>query len=177
MKVKLKKAYNFTVDQIHEVFNKNTDHDGYFYDQIIRDVEQQYAKIPMGIPIDEYLYETLMNIESLDMEKRQQEILSAIPAILDGKNTKVLSYMNFLPFGTFSEQEAWKGMKEYVKNNIQDFFVIHVDEDMPLKEDERSVISCKLVRTYLSRTWKQGMNFYVFVQKDGVKSIAIGTQK
>lgn len=177
---KLKKVYFFTKEQIYDVFNKNTDHDWYFFEQIIRDVEQQYAKIPMGISVNEYLYTTLMSIENLDLEQRKQDIITTVGDILDGQNTRLLSYMDFIPSGTFSQDDAWKNMKEYVKNDVQDFFVIHIDEDVAIdtnnKKDKERITS-KLIQHYISRSRMSGINFFVFVQKNGMKRIAIWVQK
>lgn len=176
----LKNIYFFTEDQIYDVFNKNTDSDWYFFEQIIRDVEQQYAKMQMDIPINEYLYENLMSINSLDITKRQEEITDNIHEILDWDDVKNLSYMDFLPHNTFSEEMAWKKMKEYVKQHVQDFFVVRIDEDVAINKESRqdkSRIDSKLIQKYISWSSMQGINFFVFVQKDWTKRIAIGVQK
>lgn len=177
---KLKKTYLFTQQQLYDVFHKNTDQDWYFFEQIIRDVEQQYIKTPMWISINEYLYANLMSIEDLHLETRKQTIVDTIHDTLDWENTRTISYLDFLPNGTFSNDVAWKHMKEYVKNSIQDFFVIHIQEDVSVdknNKENKNKITSKLIQQYISRSRMSGINFYIFVQKDGTKRIGVGVQK
>ena len=172
IKKELREVYFFKPEQIENVINKNIGDDAYLLEQIVRDVKKQYAKIPLAVPINEYLYDTLMEIEPLDIEKRKQDITSNVHDTLDGQNTKTISLSDFVPTKTFSQEDAWKKMKEYVKNEVQDFFVIHIDKDPAIEKADAEKITSKLIRHYLSQTRMTGMNLYIFVQKDWTKAIA-----
>ncbi len=184
---KLKEVYLFTDQQILDVFrhnikddilSKNTEDEVHIFEQVIADVELQYVKTPMEISINAYLYENLMSVEFFDSEKRKQDIIDNVDTTLDGQDTKVITYMDFLPNGTYSDELLAPNLQNYLDQHINDFFVIHIDEDMVIDETNKSKINSKLVQHYISRTrMMTGINFYVFVQKDGAKKIVVGTQK
>jgi hypothetical protein len=180
-------VYFFTDQQIldvfrhntkYDIFSKNTEEDVRIFEQVIADVEQKYAKIPMEISINEYLYQNLMSVESFDIEKRKQGIADNIDTILDGQGTRIITYRDFIPNGTYSDELVAPNLQNYLDQHINDFFLIHIDEDMVIDETNKSKINSKLVQHYISRTrMMTGINFYVFVQKDGAKKIVVGTQK
>ena len=184
---KLKEIYFFTDQQILDVFrhttkydilSKNTEEDVRVFEQVISDAEQKYAKIPMEISINEYLYQNLMSVESFNSEKRKQDIVDNIDTILDGQDTRIITYRDFIPNGTYSDELVVPNLQSYLEQHVNDFFVIHIDEDIAIDEKKKSKIKSKLIQHYLSRTrMMSGINFYVFVQKDGSKRLGIGTQK
>ena len=150
----------------------------HIFEQVISDVEQKYAKIPMEISINEYLYENLMSVESLDIEKRKKDIADNIDTILDGQGTRIITYRDFIPNGTYSDELVAPNMQSYLDQHVNDFFVVHIDENMVIDETNKSKIKSKLIQHYISRTrMMSGINFYVFVQKDSTKRLGIGTQK
>ena len=75
---KLKKIYFFTEQQISSVFHQNHYRDILSFDQIIDDVELQYKNFPLGISINQYLYETLMSFETPSLETIEENMYRGI---------------------------------------------------------------------------------------------------
>lgn len=167
----LQKKYFFTEEQINEVLSKTAWCDILALRNIVDDVVQQYAKVPMGMPIADYLYETLKSVEPLDIETKQKEIVNNVGNILDGNDTRVLSYNAFC-------DDA--GRINHLIRSAMDFFVIHIDENIAIDKGPSGnigTINSNLIQQYLPRSWLSGINFYVFVQKDGSKDIVVGIKK
>jgi|GEM_PF-4131020 len=158
----LKKKYFFTQEQLYDILHKNTDHDGYFYEQIIHDVEQKFtsSSLPQGASINEYLYQSLMNIEPLDMREREQYIINSTHDILYARDTQILSYDQFVR-PDLNNDIVRKQLKTYVKDDVQDFFVLHINED--------DLHGLTLPHTMLD--FSNGTSLYVFVQKDSYRFV------
>jgi len=150
---KLIKNYFFTQKQIAAILDKHSDRDAQFYNQIIRDVEQQYATVPMDVPINEYLYDTLMSIQPLHKKPRKHRILRDISRILAQDDQEILSYEQFIP-SEFTEDDIEDYLKKYIKNDVLDFYVVSIDD------------AGELPTNLINNDLKPGMDLYVFVQKD-----------
>lgn len=171
VKEKLKKIYFFTEHQLNEVFDINAERDILFFDQIITDVEQKYVSdyISFGIPINEYLYETLTHIEDKSWDVVDESIYRDALTNIDkyiGKNAQMLQYDSFQ-----KSRESWdvairENITHYIQNSVKDFFIIHIDQDINLSDEEKDTLpgTIKNLLKYSEYRW---INFYVFVQKDG----------
>ena len=91
----LKKIYFFTDQQIADVLAQGID--DHLLEHIVFDVEAKYKITPLEISINDYLYEALMNIQTIDAKDRNHEIMNIIDTILDEKNITKLVYTQFLP--------------------------------------------------------------------------------
>ncbi len=177
---KLRDIYFFTHQQISDVLKIYNNNNQNIVNNILDDVENQYKNIPSDVSANEYLYANLMSIEFVDKKKKQQEIIDNKWEILDSKESKVVSYMNFLPNGQYNHEEIYLHLENYLTKQVQDFFVIHIKEDIVIDKEnkkDKEKITSELVKRYIWRSRWDGINFYVFVQKNGAKKIAIGTQK
>lgn len=179
----LRNIYFFTEEQIRNVFLKTKTHDINLFHKIVDDVERQYTQISMGVSISDYLYENLMSIERIgdwDMIKRKQEIISNIHDILDGPDSTIISYITFVPPGKVSEENIWEDLEAYFKSHVQDFFVVRIEENIVIEKNnkkDKEKMTSQLVQKYISQSRMSGINFYVFIQKNGKKRIGVGIQK
>jgi len=173
----LRDVYSFTEQQLGEVLKYNMDSDVHVLYHAINDVNQQYNSIPLDIPINEYLYDVLMNITSVDEKKRNLTINNDICSLLDGDATRTISYRDFLPRNTFSDEDVPANMELYIQQHVKDFFIVHIDEDIQISSNNKSRLDSKMVQHYISWSRMMWINFYVFVEKNGTKKIAVGVQK
>ena len=165
---KLKNIYFFTEQQLNDVFNKNSEPDILLFDQIINDVEKVYQKIPWEISINEYLYETLMHIEdkssaSLD-EAKYRDVLNTIDTYV-GKDAQMIQYNYFGNSSLWDDDAIHENIKTYIQNSVKDFFLIHIDEDRFLSDEDKNHLpgTIKNLLRYSEHRW---INLYAFVQKD-----------
>lgn len=68
--------------------------------------------------ITDCLYENFMSIENVDSKERQEKFTDMFYKIRDWDDIKNISYMDFLPANTLSEESASKYMKEYLKQHV-----------------------------------------------------------
>ena len=171
---KLRKVYFFTEEQIYDIFNKKTDQDWYFFEKIIRDVEQQYAKTSMDIPINDYLYETLMSIEDktpdIVYDQKYREILNNPKKYIEVDISHILQYDHFKKSYEMDDTLVHDTIVDYIKNHVQEFFLLRIDEESLSKKDIKKLPKC--IQNWLRFSEYRGINLYTFVQKNWLIKIA-----
>lgn len=172
----LKNIYFFTEDQLCNVFNKNTDNDWYFFEQIICDVEQQYTKTPMDIPINEYLYENLMSIEDKTSEvidqQKYREILNHPEKYIDVNFSHIYSYSDFEKFSDENKNSVDENIRDYIYRGVDEMFILRINEDLVSDKDKKKLPH--RIQHLLRFSEYRWINLYTFVQKNWLIKIVPG---
>ena len=166
---KLKKIYFFTEQQISSVFHQNHYRDILSFDQIIDDVELQYKNFPLGISINQYLYETLMSFETPSLETIEENmyrgILNLPEKYIDVSYSHIINYDYFKKSCKDTNECVCQNIKTQIEKHIQDFFLVHVDEDCFLSDKDKHRLP-KTIDHFLWFSEYKWINFYIFVQKN-----------
>jgi hypothetical protein len=127
----------------------NAESDILLFDQIINDVEEEYQTIHVDVSINEHLYTALTSIETktsvtLD-EGIYRDVLNNIEEYI-GNNAQMIQYDYFR---SLRETDIGENIKTYIHNCVQDFFVIHIDQDINLSDEEKNTLP-KRIKHFLS---------------------------
>lgn len=141
---KLKKIYFFTEQQLNDVFEKFQEHDTddlHVIDKIINDVEQKYRTIAYNTPLNQYLYETLMSVEEVSSKNMDrdpyQDVIDHPEKYIDVPHTHTIHYNNFKKPSQFTDENVYQNIKTYIEKYVQDFFLIHINEDHSLSDQDK----------------------------------------
>lgn len=172
----LRKVYFFTEEQIRNVFMKTKYHDIHIFNQIVADVEKQYAISPMEIPISDCLYKNLMSIEDKTPEvidqQKYREILNQPEKYIDVDFSHIYSYSDFEKASDKNEKSVYEHIKSYICNSVDEIFILRINEDLLSDKDKKKLPN--RIQHLLRFSEYRWINLYTFIQKNWLIKIVPG---